>query len=224
MKVEDYVMYRAEEDYIKNIYKLTVEQNRDIVKNIEVAEIMESTDQTVNEMVRRLASKRLVTFIPYKGVNLTEKGLKEAVRLVRNHRLWEKYLVEKLNYPWSKVHEEAERLEHASSEDLMAQIYKALGNPLVCAHGNPIPGVEKPIGYDEQISLSSAQINHKFLIKRVVDQKKLLEFLDRHKLNLGVEVEIIKNDKFTKLMTIEYENRRLDLTAIITDKIYGILV
>ena len=214
-------MYRAEEDYIKNIYKLTVEQNKELVKNIEIAYIMESTDQTVNEMVRRLATKKLITFIPYKGVKLTPKGLKEAIRLVRNHRLWEKYLVEKLNYPWSKVHDEAERLEHASSDDLMSRIYDSLGQPVVCAHGNPIPGVKQPLEYDTLIPLSQSKVGDKFLVKRVVDQRRLLEFLDKHHINLGIELSIIKHDEFTKLYTIHYDDKNLDLTEIITDKIYG---
>lgn len=217
-------MYRAEEDYIKNIYKLTVEQNREIVKNVEIAEIMESTDQTVNEMVRRLATKKLVKFTPYKGVNLTTKGMKEAIRLVRNHRLWEKFLVEKLNYPWSKVHEEAERLEHASSEDLMSHIYESLGHPLVCAHGNPIPGIEKPIGYDTQVSLSSAKIGDSFKVKRVLDQRKLLEFLDNNNVHLGIELKVIALDEYSRLMTISYRHQKLDLTAIITDKIFGEII
>jgi DtxR family Mn-dependent transcriptional regulator len=217
-------MYRAEEDYIKNIYKLTVEQNRDIVKNVEIAEIMESTDQTVNEMVRRLATKKLVKFTPYKGVNLTNKGMNEAIRLVRNHRLWEKFLVEKLNYPWSKVHQEAERLEHASSEDLMSHIYESLGNPVVCAHGNPIPGIEKPLGYDAQVSLSSAKMGDRFKVKRVLDQRKLLEFLDNNSLHLGIELKVIALDEYSKLMTLSYKDQTLDLTAIITDKIFGEII
>ena len=217
-------MYRAEEDYIKNIYKLTVEQDRELVKNIEIAYIMESTDQTVNEMVRRLATKKLVHFTPYKGVRLTPKGLKEAIRLVRNHRLWEKYLVEKLNYPWSKVHDEAERLEHASSDDLMNYIYESLGQPVVCAHGNPIPGVKQSLEYENLVSLSQTKVGDKFLIKRVVDQKRLLEFLDKNHLNLGIEVTITNHDEFAKLFTISYEDTVLDLTHIITDKIYGNII
>jgi len=218
------MIYRAEEDYIKNIYKLTVEQDRDLVKNIEIAEIMESSDQTVNEMVRRLATKKLVEFLPYKGVKLTTKGMKEAVRLVRNHRLWEKYLVEKLNYPWSKVHEEAERLEHAASDDLMDYIYESLGQPLVCAHGNPIPGVVQPESYHMQIKLSKSNIGDTFLIKRVVDQRKLLEFLDKHQLKLGTKLEVLASDQYTKLMTVMYNNKKLDLTYVITDQIFGIMV
>jgi len=217
------MIYRAEEDYIKNIYKLTVEQDRDLVKNIEIAEIMESSDQTVNEMVRRLATKMLVEFLPYKGVKLTAKGMKEAVRLVRNHRLWEKYLVEKLNYPWSKVHEEAERLEHAASDDLMDYIYESLGQPLVCAHGNPIPGVVQPESYHMQIKLSKSNIGDIFLIKRVVDQRKLLEFLDKHQLKLGTKLEVLASDQYTKLMTVMYNNKKLDLTYVITDQIFGIM-
>lgn len=218
------MIYRAEEDYIKNIYKLTVEQDRDLVKNIEIADIMESSDQTVNEMVRRLATKKLVEFLPYKGVKLTNKGLKEAVRLVKNHRLWEKYLVEKLNYPWSKVHEEAERLEHAASDDLMDYIYESLGQPLVCAHGNPIPGVVQPDSYNLQVKLSKTKKGDKFLIKRVIDQRKLLEFLDKHELKLGTKLEIIASDQYAKLMTVKYNDKQLDLTYVITDKIYGIMV
>ncbi|MFA7038467.1 MAG: metal-dependent transcriptional regulator, partial [Bacilli bacterium] len=93
-------MHRGEEDYIKYIYKLTIEANKNIVKNNILSELLGYTNQSVNEMVKRLVKKELVEFIPYKGVRLTQNGIVEAKRLVRNHSLWEVFLVNKLGYSW----------------------------------------------------------------------------------------------------------------------------
>lgn len=217
------MMHRAEEDYIKNIYKLTIEQNRDIVRNNEIADIMGNTDQTVNEMVRRLASKGIVTFTPYKGVSLTKKGLNEAIRLIRNHRLWEIFLVQKLNYPWTKVHEEAEKLEHVSSEALMNHIYEFLDKPEFCAHGNLIPKFDGKNIINNQISLTEANIGDKFIIKRVMDKKQFLDFLDEKGIKLGFEIEIVNKDSFSKLLTIRFHNQDIIISTVISDKMYGII-
>src|SRR5690554_7083652 len=112
-------MHRSEEDYLKAIYEISVNTESNLVKSVDVAETLGFTVQSVNEKIKRLDSKGYVNFIPYKGVELTKKGLEESIRMVRAHRIWEVFLMEKVGYSWHEVHEEAEDLEHAASDKLI---------------------------------------------------------------------------------------------------------
>ncbi|QWB95485.1 metal-dependent transcriptional regulator [Mycoplasmatota bacterium] len=214
-------MYRAEEDYIKNIYKLTVEKNKKIVKNNELAEVLGFTDQTVNEMIKKLVTKKLVSFIPYKGVSLTSKGLNESIRLVRNHRLWEVFLVNHLNYKWTEVHEEAEKLEHASSDLLIENLFKYLKQPVYCVHGNAIPNLDGSVAKTFDFSLSDCNPGDVFILKRVMDQPKLLKFLDEKNIRLYSILKIVGKDTFNGMIEISYLNETFYVSLIIADKLFG---
>ncbi|MDO4800325.1 MAG: metal-dependent transcriptional regulator [Bacillota bacterium] len=133
-------MNRSEEDYIKALYSLeeTIPEGK-AVSNSRLTERLGHTAQTVNEMIRRLERKGLVIYRPYRGSRLTDLGRAEAVRMTRVHRLWELFLVQHLRYSWDDVHEEAERLEHATSEHLAQALYRFLGEPSTCPHGQEIP-------------------------------------------------------------------------------------
>lgn len=213
-------MHRAEEDYLKIIFKLTTEENRTLVKTNEITEITGYTDQTVNEMVKRLEKKKMLTFYPYKGVSLTSKGEKEAKRLVRNHRLWEVFLVEKLGYSWADVHDEAENLEHASSNLLMDQIDQFLNYPQYCVHGNAIPRKTGEMGVTPQQSLFSGDEEKRYTVKRVLDQAQFLQYLNQEKITLGTEVKIIKKDEFNHMLTIETNGKEINISQQIAEKIF----
>jgi DtxR family Mn-dependent transcriptional regulator len=216
-------MHRAEEDYIKNIYKLTVEKQRKMVKNNELAEVLGFTDQTVNEMIKKLASKKLISFIPYKGVSLTNKGLAESIRLVRNHRLWEVFLVNHLNYKWTEVHEEAEKLEHASSELLIENLFKYLDEPAYCVHGNAIPQLDGHVAKTYNFSLTECEPNDTFILKRVMDQPKLLSFLDEKDIRLQSVLKVVEKDAFNAMIKISVEDQQFYISFVIADKLFGIV-
>ncbi len=214
-------MYRAEEDYLKVIYELQVELNKPLIKTSELKDSLKFSDQTINDMIKRLEEKQLIKFIPYKGVSLTKKGIKIAVKFVRAHRVWEVFLSENLNYPWHLVHEEAERLEHASSLKMVEALYKHLGEPKYCSHGNPIPKDDNDITIINDISLSSLNINEKIIIKRVLDDKELLKTLTSLKLGLNSKVKLINKDLSNHFISIELDNTNLILPLSIGDKIFG---
>jgi len=216
-------VHRAEEDYIKNIYKLTVEKQRKMVKNNELAEVLGFTDQTVNEMIKKLASKKLISFIPYKGVSLTKKGLAESIRLVRNHRLWEVFLVNHLNYEWADVHEEAEKLEHASSVLLIENLFKYLDEPAYCVHGNAIPQLDGRVSKTFNLSLSECHINDTFILKRVMDQPKLLKFLDDKNIKLQSVFKVVEKDEFNAMIKVLCDDQLIDMSMVIADKIFGMV-
>lgn len=214
-------MNRAEEDYVKNIYKLTVEQNKELVKNNELATTLDYTDQTVNEMIKKLVSKGFVIFYPYKGIKLTKSGINEAQRLLRSHRLWEVFLVQKLNYTWEMVHEEAEMLEHASSEQLVDHLDNYLEKPTYGVHGNIIPRQDKNNEEVFHKSLSKAKIGETIVVKRVNDQTKLLHFLDKNSIVLGTKLLVLENDQYLKIMTVKKDDSTIVMSYVVADYIFG---
>jgi len=209
-------MYRAEEDYLKTIYELTIQRKQDIVKTNEISDTFGFTDQSVNEMIKKLVHKKLVKFIPYKGVHLTKPGIKEAIRLLRAHRIWEVFLTNQLGYGWDEVDEDAEKLEHASSETLIRKLEIMLDYPKYCQHGNPIPSQEGEIAPFSTISLNELKEKESFIMTRVLDHKVLLQFLNEEKITLNKKYWIHKIDSFNHLTTIIDEN---DKETIISNQV-----
>ena len=132
--------HHSEENYLKSLYKLEDKQVRK-VNNIALSKALELNPATVLEMVRKLNGKKLVDILPDKSIQLTEKGKKKALLIIRKHRLWEVFLVKKLNYKWNEVHALAEQLEHIESDDLILRLEAYLGHPTIDPHGDPIPDV-----------------------------------------------------------------------------------
>lgn len=126
------------EMYLKTIAELTAFDPVTPISS--VADRMEVSPVSATEMVHRLRDRSLVEHLPYKGVRLTGAGWGKATAVIRRHRLWEVFLVERLGYAWSEVHGLACRLEHASDMDLTERLADLLGSPAACPHGNPIPG------------------------------------------------------------------------------------
>ncbi|MDX2192874.1 MAG: metal-dependent transcriptional regulator [Gemmatimonadales bacterium] len=131
---------RSVEDYLKTIYMLSGEERGDDAANTSaIAERLHLAAPSVTGMLKRLAEQGLVSYEPYHGVRLSPAGRREAQRVVRRHRLIETYLVAHLGFTWDTVHDEAERLEHAASDDLVERMALALGHPRHDPHGEPIP-------------------------------------------------------------------------------------
>ncbi len=131
---------RAAEDYLKAVYKL--ERRESPVSTTALADQLERSAASVTNMVKSLADQGLLEHVPYHGVRLTKSGQRSALRIIRRHRVIELYLIEKLGYTWDTVHSEAERLEHAVSDELVNRMAAALGDPEFDPHGAPIPTAE----------------------------------------------------------------------------------
>ena len=144
----------SEENYLKAIYHLELESDKGISTNA-IAEQLETKASSVSDMIKKLSDKKVVVYIKYKGVNLTNLGRKTAANIVRKHRLWEVFLVEKLNFSWDEVHDVAEQLEHIKSPKLINQIDALLGFPTHDPHGDPIPDKDGNIKIIEKSLLST---------------------------------------------------------------------
>ncbi len=205
-------MNRAEEDYIKTIYELTIQRKEDICKTNEIADNFGFSDQSVNEMIKKLVQKKLVKFIPYKGVHLTKTGINESIRLLRAHRMWEVFLTEKLGYNWEEVHEDAEKLEHASSELLIDKLEALLDFPKYCQHGNPIPNRDGQMSKFSRISIFELALGETFKVVRVLDHKDLLLFLNKHQISINNTYEVIHKDDFNGMIKIGNGDKEIILS------------
>jgi len=217
-------MNRAEEDYIKSIYELTFEKNKTLIKANDLADRFGYSDQSVNEMIKKLESKHLVNFIPYKGISLTSKGKKVAIRMIRAHRIWEVFLTSKLGYSWESVHEDAERLEHATSDEVIEKLYQFLGEPKFCQHGNPIPDLKGKMEIPETHTLLESEINDVFELTRVLDHKDLLIYLNDIKLPLYGRITVIGKDNLNEIISFTHHNQTHQSGYKIAKMLFGKII
>jgi DtxR family Mn-dependent transcriptional regulator len=159
---------RSAEDYLKAIYGLT--ERGDTASTSAIAEVLAVQPASVTGMIKRLADAKLLEHVPYRGVRLTELGVREALRVLRRHRVIETYLCERLGYTWDDVHEEAERLEHAVSDRLVERMADALHFPSHDPHGAPIPTPSGEIEATDFLTLADAAPGVELRVRAVQDE------------------------------------------------------
>lgn len=180
----------TEENYLKAIYKLH-ENEGDVISTNAIAEKINTKAASVTDMLKRLSDKKLIHYKKYQGVKLSTKGEKIALNIIRKHRLWEMFLVEKLNFKWDEVHDVAEQLEHINSDKLVEQLDKFLGYPKADPHGDPIPDAQGKLHSPKSFVLSSFAKNDVCIMTGVVDHSPLfLQYLDKTGITLGCEIKI----------------------------------
>jgi DtxR family Mn-dependent transcriptional regulator len=191
----------AIQDYVKEIYKLEAAGRRATTSAL--AKELGVSAPSVTAMVKKLASLGLVEHERYRGTRLTRKGERVALEVIRHHRLLEQYLSQTLGLPLDALHDEADRLEHALSEELEAQIDRSLGYPTRDPHGDPIPGPDLKIVVTEVTPLSTLAVGAKATVSRVPDgDGELLRYLDRLRLTPGNSVEVREAAPFEGPLTI----------------------
>lgn len=195
----------TEENYSRIIYELENESGKEYIKTSSIALKMNYTVQSVLEMIKKLVDNFLIEYIPYKGVKLSEEGREKAMKLVRVHHIWEVFLSEYLELDWSEVHTEAEKLQHVSSEIVTDKLYNFLGKPKFCCHGSPIPNERGEVASFSNNSILQLKEGDKFVLKRVLDNIKLLNYLKDNEIKLYDKFEIIKLDKFNEIIVIKNE-------------------
>jgi DtxR family transcriptional regulator, Mn-dependent transcriptional regulator len=184
------------EDYLKAILQLQGGDDESLVGMGAVATALDVAPGTVTSMVKALADSGLVAYEPYSGVRLTDAGRQLAARVLRRHRLIELFLVEVLGLDWSQVHPEAERLEHAVSEELVERIDEMLGHPSVDPHGDPIPTRLGEVAEDRRASLVDCLQRTPLKVARITDQSaEFLQLVARHGLVPGSGVEVVGRDE-----------------------------
>lgn len=201
------------EDYIKVIYELGGERNKISTKDIAAA--LEISPPSVSEMIRKLEKEGVIKYEVYRGVTLTEKGLREAVRIKKVHILWEVFLVEKLGYDLADVHEEAELLEHITSRKLEEKLEEFLGYPEVCPHGTPLNHDEYIFEYTP---INKNLVGKEVILKRLKDDKEFLNEVSKFNLNIEDKLEIIAlKDDFYK---ISVNNKIINLSEEMAKNIF----
>lgn len=191
----------TEENYIKSIYSLSHKEGE--VSVSELARKLSVKLPTINSMIKKLAIKKLVAYAPYKGIKLTEKGKKEALSIIRKHRLAELFLVKVMGLGWEEVHEIAEQLEHVDSERFYNRIDELLGYPKADPHGEPIPDVNGKINSQNRISLSQVAEGKSAKITAVGnDEKSFLDHLNSKGLQIGDSITLKKKALFDGSVTI----------------------
>lgn len=192
------MLSEAVQNYLKVIYKLgRAPEAAAMVSTTLIAERMAVSAASATNMIKKLSDMRLLEHRPYQGVELTPMGVKMALEIVRHHRLLELYLRQSLGYDWDTVDAEAERLEHAISEDFEDRIDEALGFPTVGAHGEPIPSKDGDIDEPEYARLADLNEGQRARIRQVSDRDpELLRYLDRRGLVLGTQIRIAEKAPF----------------------------
>lgn len=210
----------SEENYLKTIYHLTIISDSEVSTNA-IAEKMETKASSVTDMLKKLADKDLVNYKKYQGVSLTETGKLSAKMIVRKHRLWEVFLVEKLDFSWDEVHDIAEQLEHIKSEKLINKLDDFLGNPTEDPHGDPIPDANGQIVKIEKQLLSEFSLHQKGICVGVKDtSSEFLKYLDKQQIALGSSIEVLSKETFDASLKIKVDNKELTVSNKIAGNLY----
>ncbi len=215
-----FLMTRSEENYLKTIFHLGGGNAQSITTNA-IAEQMETKPSSVTDMAKKLADKGLVNYVKYQGVSLTDSGIKTALSIIRKHRLWEVFLVKKLDFTWDEVHEVAEQLEHIKSEKLIDKIDELLEFPKYDPHGDPIPTKDgKFMERDEQL-LSEMPVNMQGVCVGVKDSSApFLKFLDKNNIALGHTIKVLEKEDFDQSLHIEMQGKELRISHQIAANLY----
>jgi len=199
----------TEENYLKAIFHLSQNGEKDVFTN-DISEYLKTKPASVTDMYRKLALKNLINHVKYQGVSLTETGKMTALQVVRKHRLWEVFLVEKLNFHWDEVHEVAEQLEHIKSTRLIQQLDKFLGSPQYDPHGDPIPDESGVMNIERKKLIIEAEIGDKGFVVGVQDTNpKFLKHLDRLEIGLKCSIKILDKIEYDGSVEIEVDKKRI---------------
>jgi DtxR family Mn-dependent transcriptional regulator len=189
------------EDYLKAVFNLT--ERGEAASTSALADALEVQPASVTGMIKRLAESGLLEHLPYRGVRLTDRGSREALRVIRRHRILETYLAERLGYSWDDVHDEAERLEHAASDELIERMATSLADPSHDPHGAPIPTSAGEIEATDYATLADLQPGDEVDIRAVQDEDaERLRYMEARGLKPGVRVWIEERAPFDGPLTV----------------------
>jgi len=215
------MLTQSEENYLKAIYSLSEEFGESISTNL-LSDKMETKPSSVTDMVKKLSDKNLIDYQKYQGCSLTKEGREKALHVIRKHRLWEVFLVEKLKLGWEEVHEIAEQLEHIQSTKLTNQLDDFLENPKFDPHGDPIPDRDGVIKIKKKSEpLSFLKQGDKGLVVGVEDGSlDFFNFLKRYNIGLGSEIEILEIFSFDKSILVNIDGKEVSFSEIVSKKIF----
>lgn len=187
----------SEENYLKAIYHISEEGKNEVSTNA-IAEALNTKPASVTDMIRKLDKKELISYVKYKGVKINETGSKAALKVIRKHRLWEVFLVNKLGFNWGEVHDVAEQLEHIHSPLLIERLDEFLGFPKFDPHGDPIPDKNGKLIIRPRIPLADLECGEKGIIASIKDDTdpSLLHYLEKIGAAPGSDIQVIDKLEF----------------------------
>lgn len=209
----------TEENYLKAIFSLS-NYNDERVSTNAISEEMGTSAASVSDMLKKLLDKGYVKYEKYKGVRLSSKGVKKATNVLRKHRLWETFLVKKLEFNWSEVHDIAEELEHIKSNKLINRLEKFLGYPKFDPHGDPIPSENGKFPNTNTISLDKVNIGTNGNVMGVsIDDKLFLDYLTKLNIQIGSRVHVLNKNDFDQSLTIKINNKTYQISHDVSKNI-----
>jgi len=213
-------MTRAEENYLKALYHLS-DHDRELVSTTELADRLDTKPSSATDMLQKLHEKSLVAYTKYKGAKLSPKGRLKASQIVRKHRLWEVFLVDKLDFGWEEVHEIAEQLEHIKSTELVERLDQFLGCPTTDPHGDPIPDqMGHIVAIQKSLLADQAEDSSAILMGIKDSDAEFLTYLSQKNIKLGSCITVLDKEPFDQSMTIEIDGQIHFISKIISNNLY----
>ena len=212
----------TEENYLKAIFSLEHNKSK-IISTNDIADRLSTKASSVTDMIKKLAIKELLIYKKYKGVSLSNKGRKIATNIIRKHRLWETFLVNKLDFNWDEVHDIAEQLEHIKSDELISKLDKYLEFPKKDPHGDPIPDKNGIIQKEKSILLSDAKVKKEYKIIGLKDSSdSFLQYLDSLKINIETKIKIVEKMAYDNSILLEINGVSTTLSAKVSSNLFVI--
>tara|TARA_B100000767_G_scaffold52089_1_gene47621 strand:+ start:4763 stop:5419 length:657 start_codon:yes stop_codon:yes gene_type:complete len=210
----------SEENHLKTIFRLSTDSESGVSTN-SIADNLNTKASSVTEMLKKLSDKLLIVYKKYHGAQLTDKGRKTALNIIRKHRLWEVFLVDKLNFKWDEVHEIAEQLEHIQSEKLTNELDKFLNFPTKDPHGDPIPNPAGFIKLTPKLKLSDLNIGETGKFIGVKDSSStFLKHLDKIQISLGSNIKVLHQEEFDQSLHIGLDETNLTISIQTASNLY----
>jgi DtxR family Mn-dependent transcriptional regulator len=208
----------TEENYLKTIYKLSVQTEN--VSTNQIAASLATKASSVTDMLRKLADKLLINYTRYQGVSLTQTGEKVAVNIIRRHRLWEYFLVEKLNFKWDEVHDMAEEMEHISSTELIDRLDEFMGFPARDPHGDPIPDCNGNFKINDLKPVSAIPVHSGGIISGVRDHSSaFLQYLEKQELTIGKKITVKEIISYDNTVVLQMGNKNLHISRDVANNL-----
>jgi len=210
----------SEENYLKAVFHLE-QRYREGVSTNALADEMETKASSVTDMIKKLSDKKLLNYKKYQGVKLSKQGKEIAIEVIRKHRLWELFLVEKLNFNWDEVHEVAEQLEHVRSEKLINELDRFLDYPTRDPHGDPIPDAKGNFAVSDKVILSELSKGESGLCTGVKDSStEFLQYLDKNSISLGKKITVKEKEIFDGSMNIAVDGNELVISRAVAQNLF----
>ncbi len=216
----------TEEDYLKTIYHLSQNIDNQEISTNDIAKKIDISAASVSDMIKKLSNKQLINYVKYQGVNLTELGKLTAVKIIRKHRLWETFLVEKLKFTWDEVHIVAEQLEHIDSDVLIQRLDEFLGFPQFDPHGDAIPNDKGEFIVIKRILLKNAPIQENLKVVAVEENSPIfLKYLNKLQINLETNIKIMERVDYDDSLEIEInQSKIMMITKEVAENLYVIKI